>query len=372
MQNPLNKLIFGTALALALPASAMATPSITADGNNSQYLLVNDDPYLPKYQAAADYTGVGVVYSRLKSGGGYVCTGSLVGGNTVLTAGHCINQNAQNNGQIWEEKSWFILGDKLAQDNGDPNAWKFFEFDTRLSVQHEDYNQFDNDFGAPGDIGMIYLDETPDAGTYDRYGINWDTSDAVFGQDVTHVGAGSTGNGASGKTGFDFDFRLRAGKNRYDLDTGILTGTTLGQQMFYDFDDGTFDHNFVCIYTFLYVTGDFSLCDDGFGTRGLDENGDPLLGDEAFIGSGDSGGPSFINGLITGVHSWGGTFGSGFTDVDDLLNSSFGEYASDTRVAFYQDWYNEHLDNPVPAPGMLSLFGLSLLGFGIAARRRRK
>jgi hypothetical protein len=68
--------------------------------------------------------------------------------------------------------------------------------------------------------------------------------------------------------------------------------------------------------------------------------------DEAISGGGDSGGPGFINGQIASVTSFGLTFGqqgTGFGDIDNSLNSSFGEYAGFTDVAFQSQWINSQL-----------------------------
>ncbi|MEO0392249.1 MAG: calcium-binding protein [Pseudomonadota bacterium] len=51
---------------------------------------------------------------------------------------------------------------------------------------------------------------------------------------------------------------------------------------------------------------------------------------------GDSGSPTLINGQIAGIVSGGAS--PSFTDIDDAVNSSFGEIAFDTRVSFYADW----------------------------------
>lgn len=60
--------------------------------------------------------------------------------------------------------------------------------------------------------------------------------------------------------------------------------------------------------------------------------------DEAMSAPGDSGGPSFSNSVITGVTSYGITLeyndGSA-SDINAILDSSFGEFSGDTRVSSY-------------------------------------
>ena len=67
--------------------------------------------------------------------------------------------------------------------------------------------------------------------------------------------------------------------------------------------------------------------------------------DEGMSAGGDSGGPHFVPdsaGVITGVTSYGITFIVGIppfqSDVNNFLDSSFGEFGGDTRVSFYTDF----------------------------------
>src|SRR3972149_3833426 len=58
---------------------------------------------------------------------------------------------------------------------------------------------------------------------------------------------------------------------------------------------------------------------------------------EVCAAPGDSGGPTFLNGMIASVVTGGITF-SGAQDVLPGLNSSFGDFGMDTRVSVYADW----------------------------------
>ena len=74
-------------------------------------------------------------------------------------------------------------------------------------------------------------------------------------------------------------------------------------------------------------------------------NNDLGLGSaEVNSASGDSGGPAIHNGEIIGITSYGVTltFNDGTTsDVNGILDSSFGEFSGDTRVSAYAGFIDD-------------------------------
>jgi hypothetical protein len=117
-----------------------------------------------------------------------------------------------------------------------------------------------------------------------------------------------------------------------------------------------------------YMTLGVSECNSGLGLN------------EAISGGGDSGGPGFINGQIASVTSFGLTFGAysagpsfpgPYGDINGDLDSSFGEYAGFTDVAFQSQWINSQLVVATPEPGTTVLMATGLIGIAGFARRRR-
>ena len=93
--------------------------------------------------------------------------------------------------------------------------------------------------------------------------------------------------------------------------------------------------------------------------------------DEVSTASGDSGGPTFINGLIAGISSFG--FGiPGFGDIDEQFsNESFGEFDFDTRISTYASWVDSAVAGNQPSasvPEPSTVLG-SLFAFGAFAAR---
>lgn len=153
----------------------------------------------------------------------------------------------------------------------------------------------------------------------------------------------------------------RAGENRYDSLADILGDTfeanslprpLTGAQLVYDFDNDL-------------------EANDAFGYFfGVSDTG--LLDDEVFAASGDSGGPTFLDGKIAGITSYGlrlAYVDGSTSDVDGSLNSSFGEFSVDTRVSYYADWVDSVvIPEPVTMGGML----LGMLALVRYVRRRHR
>lgn len=127
---------------------------------------------------------------------------------------------------------------------------------------------------------------------------------------------------------------LRQGYNTF----GEVFWGIPGYPYAYDFDNGLYMQN--SILSFYGFNSDYGLGND-----------------EVLIAPGDSGGPTFINGRIAGIHSFGVTAGYPY-DIDEILNASFGEFGGDTRMAEVAAWIDTVV---VPLPGSLLLVGSGLL-----------
>ena len=159
--------------------------------------------------------------------------------------------------------------------------------------------------------------------------------------------------------------RLRHGLNRYEYRLGDadfhgawsqLLGAPAAQLEYTylsDFDSGLAANDVGCNVA-VFGLGQMpssKVCDTGTGAREVSSAG------------GDSGGPEFIDGKVASVSSFGLSLGRAWGDVDDDLNSSFGEYNGFVPVSIHRDFILAAL-NTVPEPGSLALAGLSLLLLG--------
>ena len=85
------------------------------------------------------------------------------------------------------------------------------------------------------------------------------------------------------------------------------------------------------------------------------------------VAPGDSGGPSFMDSILVGIHSFINTSPA---DGDAIINASFGELGADTRVFIYADWIDRRVAAAVPEPGAVWL--LLTGGMGMIWRLRRQ
>ncbi len=148
------------------------------------------------------------------------------------------------------------------------------------------------------------------------------------------AGYGRTGTGDTGNIEGTFG-TLRQGFNTF----GEVLYPVPGDPYAFDFDDGSDDRNTIANMGFP--------SDLGLGTE------------EVFVAFGDSGGPTFIGGLVAGVHSFSYTFGQPY-DIDNILNSSFGEVGADTRVVVFSNWIDSVTVVPLPGAGYLLGSGLAI------------
>jgi Trypsin len=342
-------------------------------------------------------TGVGGLLIRYANGAGSTCTGTLVSASVVLTAAHCINPTAR--GSAVASLSFFLPGFRNALFNGgvtppgaDPNP-------VMLMGTHYAINPNFIPTAAAGgtlggsDLALVYLNGSAPAdrqisGIYRGSG----EIDALHNK----IGLGTRGFGQTGtmnltRDGFDsFDGRKRDGNNIYEYTFRDIFGQDLapdasGNQradadsvLLFDFDSGLRVND---------VFGRLGEIDPSFGKpqTGVVVGG---LATEVNSSPGDSGGPTFINGLVAGITSFGfsanflygqtgcGGVGNidtarGFGAGASCTNSSFGEVSGDTRVSYFTAWIDagvagrvSRIQVPVPATLLLLVVGIiAIAGF---------
>jgi len=281
-----------------------------------------DDPSNHIVGPGGTLAGVGELLTFRPGEGTFRCSGALLPtGLHILTAAHCVTNNSGvvnpgTNGDVLFETA---TGDVIID---------FANF-----IVHP---AWDGDVIRGNDLAYIELVSLAPA-NIPTYDIDRDGSDDL-GVAFDKAGYGRSGFGA---TGDNIDSGVkRQGENLYDSVADIF----LEDSRFFN-PPLTPNVDFVPGSVLLYDFDNAVAANDAFGVfYGISELG--LGTDEVMSAPGDSGGPTLDGQVITAITSYGFRLSSGgsSSDVNSMVDSSFGEFGGDTRVSFYSGFIDGLLD----------------------------
>ena len=293
---------------------------------------VDEQAYLDLAQNSA-FDPVGSLLFNT-SQGRFICSGTLISDQFVLTAAHCLDDSQTS------QVTFDVGGNRY---NGD-----------RWSV-HQNWDPLGSLF-AGWDIALLKLDSVVD----NVAAANLYTGNAELGQIGTHVGFGASGTGLTGSVlppG-----TKRAGLN--EIDEVNLANEGHDRILWNDFDaplgiDPTQS---------LILVQDQGFLENPIGAFGRTSG--TALDLEYSIAGGDSGGGYFLEEndqwYIAGVHSFG-------VSLDSAADASYGDFSGSTRVSSFVDWIGQtQRALAVPEPSSLILFAISFLGLIRFSSYKRK
>jgi hypothetical protein len=330
--------------------------------------VVPGSPYAPSRPGKDGLAFLEINFPGL--GTGY-CSGSLLpDGRSIITAAHCVSFGGgvpfADGGNVYFYKGPNDPFYDLNYNPADPDfallQIESIHVAAGYSGQVLDQN----------DVAVLRLaDVAPDWATRYQLGAIED----LTGVDFEVAGFGNNGpDGTVGSFGGTFG-RLREGDNRFDFRMGDPDFGTFWLDEFgafageiehswlSDFDrtgDPSVDASCIVATTLVGLAASGKYCNLGRGAR------------EVGVAGGDSGGPQFVNGRIVSVTSYGLTFFQQGGDIDNFLNSSFGEFSGYAPLWLHRDFIESVSPGAfVPEPGTWAMLILGFGAVGFAARRRR-
>ncbi len=332
-------------------------------GTGSGSTNAGNAAYLPSFPASTGVVGLLMSYA----GGGFICTGTLLPDRqSILTAAHCVSDGFGTAGPL----STTVFFQPAAGLTPTASIYNNPAATSRTVTNYFVNSGYTGQVIDQNDIAVLRMNTVaPDWAVSHGLYLGGDLTGAHF--NVAGYGRLGTGAGTNTTTG-----RLRNGDNRYDFrfgdaafgpgywdgafDNPNLPSAQIAFSYVSDFDNGLSTNDASCRLAadadFTITPGSSQFCNTGVGVR------------EVGVAGGDSGGPNFINGRISGVNSYGLSFGAAYGDVDGALNSSFGEFSGYVPTYIHADFINASM---VPEASTYLMMGLGLIGIGAVARRRR-